>query len=223
MKTVKHSKERSPAVDPADPGRLEQEGVDTCRCGDPAAEPGDADLVAGCLRGEAKSWEALVHRYQRLVFAIVRRMGMDEHMAADVFQTVFAHLLHHIPRIAEPARLQAWIVTTAKREALLQRRRGERTISMTGDSDADTGASEWDIADSAPLTEEALDALQQQNLVRRGLERLDPRCRQLLEMLFNDDDTQLGYDAMAGRLNLAVGSIGATRARCLQKLRQLVS
>ena len=223
MKTAKHSKERSPAVDSADPERLEQDGVDTCRCGDPATEPDDADLVAGCLRGDAKSWEALVQRYQRLVFAIVRRMGMDEHMAADVFQTVFAHLLHHLPRIAEPARLQAWIVTTAKREALLQRRRGQRTISMTGDSDAGGSSSEWDIADSAPRAEETLDALQQLNLVRRGLEQLDPRCRQLLEMLFNDDDTQLGYEAMAGRLKLAVGSIGATRARCLQKLRQLVS
>src|SRR5512140_2882460 len=102
MKTAKHSKGRSPVDDPADPERVEQDGVDTCRCGGPATEPDDADLVAGCLRGEAKSWEALVRRYQRLVFAIVRRMGMDEHMAADVFQTVFAHLLNHLPRIADP-------------------------------------------------------------------------------------------------------------------------
>jgi len=78
-----------------------------CSCA-PADAPDDAALVAGCLRGEARSWELLVRRYQRLVFAIVRRIGLDEHAAADVFQTVYSRLLAHLPRIAEPSRLQAF-------------------------------------------------------------------------------------------------------------------
>ncbi len=209
----------SPRLDPA-----EHDGSDPCGCGGNPVEPGDAELVAGCLRGDAACWEALVQRYQRLVFAIVRRAGMDEHMAADVFQTVFSRLLSQLARISDPARLQAWIVTTAKREALLQRRRGERTISMTGDGEHEDGrAGDWDVADTAPLAEDALEQLQQVELVRRGLERLDPRCRQLIEMLFNDHDTQIGYAELAARLNMAVGSIGATRARCLEKLRNLLS
>jgi RNA polymerase sigma factor (sigma-70 family) len=209
----------SPSLD-----AVEHDGSDPCGCGGPPTEPGDAELVAGCLRGDATCWEALVRRYQRLVFAIVRRAGMDEHMAADVFQTVFSRLLSQLPRISDPARLQAWIVTTAKREALLQRRRGERTISMTGDSAHEEGrAAEWDVADTAPLAEDALEQLQQLDLVRRGLERLDPRCRQLIEMLFSDEDTQIGYAELAAKLNMAVGSIGATRARCLEKLRNLLS
>lgn len=211
-------KARSPSVESA-----QDDSFDDCACGQTAV-PGDAELVAGCLRGDQSCWEALVRRYQRLVYAIVRRTGMDEHMAADVFQTVFSRLLGQLSRIAEPARLQAWIVTTAKREALLQRRRGERTVSMTGDAEREDGsAGEWDVADTAPLAEDALEQLQQLDLVRRGLERLDPRCRQLLEMLFNDEDTQIGYTEMAGKLNMAVGSIGATRARCLEKLRNLLS
>lgn len=197
-------------------------GEASCGCDRRPAEPDDAALVAGCLRGEAKSWEALVKRYQRLVFTIVRRMGMDEHMAADVFQTVFSRLLTHLPRIAEPDRLQAWIVTTAKREALLQRRRGERTVSMTDESDSGEETLEWDIADSSPRAEDALDELQQLERVRQGLDRLDPRCRRLMDMLFNDDDTRVAYGDMAEQLNMAVGSIGPTRARCLDKLRQFL-
>jgi RNA polymerase sigma factor (sigma-70 family) len=198
------------------------QGASRCGCGDAAPEPDDVTLVAGCLRGEARCWEALVRRYQRLVFTVVRRTGMDEHMAADVFQTVFSRLITHLPRIADPARLQAWIVTTAKREALLQRRRGERTVSMTDADDADGEPREWDVADSAPLAEEALDEIQQMERVRRALERLDPRCQSLMGMLFNDEDTPVGYGEMADRLNMAVGSIGPTRARCLDKLRQLL-
>jgi RNA polymerase sigma factor (sigma-70 family) len=192
-----------------------------CGCGQPGDPASDAALVAACLRGEAAGWEALVHRYQRLVYAIVRRMGMDEHMGADVFQTVFSRLLTHLPRIADPSRLQAWIVTTAKREALLQRHRGERNVSI--DVDAEDGSRAWDLADGAPRAEDALDEVQQLHRMRLALDRLDDRCRKLLEMLFNDDaETPLAYDLVAGRLNMAVGSIGPTRARCLAKLRQLL-
>lgn len=211
---------RSP-VSPRAPG-LAALSADDCRCGDSAAQPDDTALVAACLRGEAKAWEALVRRYQRLVYTVVRRCGMDDHMAADVFQTVFSRLFTHLSRIADPARLQAWIVTTAKREALLQRRRGERTVSMTDEADDDGAPREWDVADSAPLAEEALDELQQIERVRRALERLDPRCQSLMGMLFNDEDTPLGYGEMAATLNMAVGSIGPTRARCLEKLRQFL-
>ena len=186
------------------------------------ADEDDAALVSRCRRGEGAAWEALVHRYQRLVYAIVRRVGHDDHVAADVFQIVFTRLVAHLPRIADPRRLQAWIVTTAKRESLLALRRGQRTVSMTRADDAGDEAAEFDVADDAPLPEDALAELQQQDLVRHALDRLDERCRELLLMLFRDDDDKLPYEEIARRLGLSVGSIGPTRARCLGKLRGLV-
>lgn len=190
------------------------------------ASPGedDASLVARCAHGDAAAWSLLVQRYQRLVYAIVRRIGLDEHGAADVFQTVFARLVEHLPRIADPTRLQAWIVTTAKREALLQRRRGQRTVSMTrSDDSSDEASGEWDLADEAPIAEDALDELQQLNGLRAALDRLDERCRELLLMLFRDEDDRLSYEDVARRLGTSVGSIGPTRSRCLDKLRRSVT
>jgi RNA polymerase sigma factor (sigma-70 family) len=186
------------------------------------ADEDDAALVLRCRRGEGAAWEALVHRYQRLVFAIVRRIGLDEHAAADVFQTVFARLVAHLPRIADPQRLQAWIVTTAKREALLALRRGRRTVSMTRADDTVDEASECDIADDSPLPEEVLAELQQLDQLRDALDRLEEPCRKLLLMLFRDDGDKLPYEEVAQRLGMSVGSIGPTRSRCLGKLRRLV-
>lgn len=182
----------------------------------------DATLVARCLGGESAAWTALVHRYQRLVFAVVRRAGLDEHAAADVFQTVFARLVQHLPRIDDPSRLQAWLVTTAKREAVLQAQRGQRTVSMTRTGDADDDAAEWELADDSPTAEAALDGLQQVHRVRLALDRLEPRQRDLMLMLFGDDDPKPSYDQIAERLGIPVGSIGPTRARCLEKLRRLL-
>lgn len=191
----------------------------------PAQEDDDATLVARCRRGDGEAWAALVQRYQRLVYTVAMRVGHDAHVAADVFQTVFARLVEHLPRIAEPDRLQAWIVTTAKREALLLRRRGERTVSMTreDEDDASAAAPEWDLADDAALPEQALDDLQQAHRLRLALERLDRRCRELLALLFRDDDETVAYDEVARRMDMPVGSIGPTRARCLGKLRLLVA
>jgi RNA polymerase sigma factor (sigma-70 family) len=178
-----------------------------------------ATLVANCRAGDAASWRALVQRYERLVYAIVRRAGLDEHTAADVFQVVFARLLEHLPGLKQPDRLQAWIVTTAKREALRERQRSSRTVSLTRPADADGDAPEDSIADESPLAEQALDDLQQLDRVRRGLDRLDARCRELLLMIFSDEDERLPYEEVSRRLSMPVGSIGPTRARCLQKLR----
>lgn len=185
------------------------------------AQDDDTALVARCLGGDALAWELLVKRYQRLVHAIVRRIGLDEHGAADVFQTVFARLIQHMPRLADPSRLQAWIVTTAKREALLQRKLAQRHQSMTRADDGDDEASEWDVADESPIAEEALSELQQLNLLRNAMDRLDMRCRDLLLMVFCDESQKLSYDEIARRLGSPVGSIGPTRSRCLDKLRAL--
>ena len=133
---------------------------------DDIAVDSDATLVARCKNGDATAWEILVARYQRLVYAIVRRIGLDEHAAADVFQTVFMRLMEHLPRLTQLDRLQAWIVTTAKREALLQRKRGLRNVSMTRADDS--SEAEWDIADDAALPEDALSELQAQHQVKNA-------------------------------------------------------
>lgn len=182
----------------------------------------DATLVSRCLDGDAAAWEALVGRYQRLVHAIALRAGLDEQSAADVFQTTFARLVQHLPRIGQPAKLQAWIVTTAKREALLMKRHAERAVSMSlPDGDDSAGPHEWEVADHLLLPDEALAEAQQLAQLRLALDLLDERCRRLLLEVFGDDD-KVVYDSVALRLGIPRGSIGPTRSRCLAKLRRLL-
>jgi RNA polymerase sigma factor (sigma-70 family) len=184
----------------------------------PQAPETDAALIARCKEGDGPAWEVLVHRYQRLVYAIVMRMHVDEHLAADVFQTVFTRLLEQLPRLTDPDRLQAWIVTAAKRESLLLRKRAQRTVSLTPESDDDVTI---DIPDDALLPEDVLESLQLRNLVRDAMESIDLRCRELLSLLYVEDD-KTAYEEIAHQLGIPIGSIGPTRARCLEKLRKLV-
>jgi len=62
-------------------------------------EPTDKQLLLACRRGEEAAWEALVRRYQRLIYAIPQRAGLDADAAAEVFQEVFITLLQKVDHI----------------------------------------------------------------------------------------------------------------------------
>lgn len=184
----------------------------------PDRDVDDATLVARCCAGDEAAWSALVHRYQRLVHAIVHRAGLDEHTGADVFQVVFERLLAHLPQLRQPDRLQAWVVTTAKREALAHVARAQRHRSIDAEGEDSPVMA---LADAAALPDEAIQELQDLATLRLALQRLDRPCAELLGLLFQDAEDPIGYDEIARRTGRPRGSIGPSRARCLDKLRRL--
>ena len=173
-------------------------------------------MLLACRRGEESAWEELVNRYQRLIYAIPRRAGLDEDAAAEVFQEVFTTLLESADSIEQPSRLQAWLVTTAKRKTwrAVSRARSSRPFEESGEQ----GEGEmYRLADEALLPDEALEQLEQQHLVRAALGDLEERCRTLLSLLFYSPEPP-PYSEIAAALGASEGSIGPTRARCLKKL-----
>ena len=184
-------------------------------------EPTDETLLQACRRGNAQAWEALVGRYQRLLYAIPRRAGLDQELAAEVFQRVFVKLVEHLDRIEQPARIGAWLVTTARREtwhALRQERAARPALSAIGQENGDPTTQ---VPDTGLLPDELVLRLEEQHAVRTAVAALDPRCRRLLTLLFYRPDPA-PYAEVAAALGTTEGSIGPTRARCLQKLRRLL-
>lgn len=180
----------------------------------------DERLIQACRGGEEAAWEALVERYQKLIYAIPRRAGLDEDQAAEVFQEVFTTLLEKLDRIDQPERLHAWLVTTARRKTwrIITRQKMGLKLSL----DDEEGETEIDtLPANTPLPDEQLLRLEAQHGVRRGLAALDERCRKLLILLFYVEE-QPPYAEIAAALGTSVGSIGPTRARCLQKLMRLL-
>jgi RNA polymerase sigma factor (sigma-70 family) len=175
----------------------------------------DEELLRGCRRGEEAAWETLVRRYQRLVYSIPRRAGLDDDAAADVFQDVFATLLQNVESIEQPSRLHAWLVTTARRKTWVAVRRSRSTQPLYGDEGDEGEAAS--IPDEQMLPDEVLAQLEEQHVVRAALAEVDERCRKLLTMLFYSAEPP-AYSEIASALGVPEGSVGPTRARCLKKL-----
>ncbi|MDO9095868.1 MAG: sigma-70 family RNA polymerase sigma factor [Rubrivivax sp.] len=185
----------------------------------------DAELLARCREGHQAAWSTLVRRFQRLVYTVPRRAGLSEEQAADVFQSCFEKLHRQLDRIEDTTRVHAWLVTTARRETLRLLEQGRRVVDLAGTAHDDEEAEATDpldrFADPNPLPEALLADLQEHDRLRRAMDRLEPRARQLLELLFLQDEP-LPYSEIAKRLGIAEGSIGPTRARCLDKLRTIL-
>jgi RNA polymerase sigma factor (sigma-70 family) len=179
-------------------------------------EQSDRDLVVACRRGDESAWEALVLRYQRLIYTIPRRAGLGEDLAAEVFQEVFTTLFEKIDEIDNPEKLKAWMVTTARRKTWRLIIRENR--SQKFDDSDETEDFEWSkLPDDVPLADEVMVQVEEQHRVRAAVLALDERCRKLIEMLFYRDQAP-AYAEVAALLGGTEGSIGPTRARCLQKL-----
>lgn len=196
----------------------------------------DAALIEQCRNGREAAWSTLVRRYQRLVYTVPRRAGLDADAAADVFQATFARLFEHLNRIDDAARVRAWLVTTARRETLRWLEQRSRLVDLEATSagrgaessdagDARGGAPEGDPFDrlpsDGPLPEALLADLQDHHRLRLAVDRLEPKQRLFVELLFLQDEP-LPYSEIAARLGMAEGSIGPTRARVLARLRTLL-
>ncbi|MGQ0721478.1 MAG: RNA polymerase sigma factor [Candidatus Eiseniibacteriota bacterium] len=179
---------------------------------------GDGDLARLCAAGDERAWETLVRRYRRLVYAVPNRAGLPADEVEEVFHGTYARLAERIRSIRDPERIRPWIVTTARRLTIdcMRARRDRREIGVPDESLA--------LApDPAELAPEAMDRLERQHAVRQALLGLGDRCRRLLTALFYDrSQTSPSYDGISRELGIPIGSIGPTRARCLEKLREAV-
>jgi RNA polymerase sigma factor (sigma-70 family) len=172
----------------------------------------DLDLIRGCREGDRASWQALMDKYERLVFSIPLNYGLSREDAADISQLTFSILIQSLDTLREDSRLGAWLATVARRHTwrLLERNRREGT------------GGEKDLAASATLLGRAEEEIERWELLEwlnEGLSLVSEPCRRLLQALYFDPE-QPSYADVAERLNMPVGSIGPTRARCLQNLRK---
>jgi RNA polymerase sigma factor (sigma-70 family) len=193
----------------------------TIHAPDSHAQTSDASLVLACRRGEAEAWDALVNRYQRLIYTIPRRAGLDEDQAAEVFQRTFAKLLENLNWIKQPERIHAWLVTTARRETLqlIRQQRFERSFSQV--EDLPNNLKSEAVRDDNPLPDETLERLEEQQFIRMAIAAMDQRSRDLLILLYYYPNP-LSYAEIGVILDIPEGSVGPTRARCLEKLRRLL-
>jgi RNA polymerase sigma factor (sigma-70 family) len=171
-----------------------------------------ADAVRRAAKGDQRAWDALVAAFGRMVWAVATGHRLGPADAGEVSQTTWLRLVEHLDRIEQPERLGGWLATTARRESL-------RLIKLRSREFPTDDESRLDHAGDAPTPETVALDHERDADVRRAFSELPERCRLLLHLVVV---VKPPYAEVAAALDMPIGSIGPTRARCLERLRRLL-
>ena len=136
------------------------------------------------------------------------RLSADD--AAEVVQTVWLALVRSAGSIADPRAVPAWLITTVRRDAIRRSRDATRVVPID-DEVLDA------LVPTAPPAEDVVVDRDEHRRLWSAVRTLTARCQELLRVVAFE--RRPDYHAIAERLDMRVGSIGPTRARCLDKLR----
>ena len=173
-----------------------------------------ATLLEAARQGDQPAWDELVARFNGLVWSVARSFRLDSADAHDVVQMTWLRLVENLNRITDPDRLAAWLATTTRRECLQLLRKSRRDRPATSEDALAEVADPGDPVDADLLLDERDRALW------RALASIGERCQQLLRVLMASPPP--AYKEVAAALDISIGTIGPTRQRCLDKLRQVV-
>jgi RNA polymerase sigma factor (sigma-70 family) len=171
-------------------------------------------LVQAAADGDQQAWDALVNHFSGLLWAIARAHRLGTADAEDVINTTWLRLVEHIGRLREPEYVGAWLATTTRRECLRALRRTERLLPTDDDALLDRAEQGKPSPEDEALRSEG------NYLLWQTVESMSDRCRRLLRVLTAEPPPT--YQQVSAALDIPIGSIGPTRARCLDQLKILL-
>jgi RNA polymerase sigma factor (sigma-70 family) len=178
----------------------------------PVAVSNDTRLVKECLSGNEEAWSLLIDKYKALIYSIPVKYGLSRPEAADVFQATCMELLLRLPQLREPRALPKWLMQVAHHESYRLKRQNQRVVSRDGEPDLPE-------PETPAIAESLVQQSQEEQMLREAMAALTPQCRRLMELLFLETPSR-PYTEVAAELGLAVGSIGFTRQKCIERLRR---
>jgi RNA polymerase sigma factor (sigma-70 family) len=164
-------------------------------------------------RERQQAWRSVIEEFKPMIWTIAKSFGLVPADCDDVCQSTWAHVVAAIDTIRQPDRLRPWIVTVAKRESIKHLQFSARHVLV-----ADV---ERDVREPGGCGPEEVVVQQVDHWrVRAALHSLPRRHQALLRLLVCDPAPT--YDEISERLGIPRGSIGPTRNRILQRMRQLL-
>jgi len=160
--------------------------------------------------GDADALEELVRLLSPVLWQVVRAAGLERETAEDVVQSTWLALVRSADSISSPQAVAGWLCTTARRDAWRASKR-DRRENATEETALAAALPDVDSPECAVVLDE------EKRVLVRCLSRLGERCQALLRIVAAGPRPD--YAEISKSLGMPVGSIGPTRARCLEKLR----
>jgi RNA polymerase sigma-70 factor (ECF subfamily) len=175
----------------------------------------ETELLPLLRNGDLDAFDALMRRYQRLVYTVAYGFVRHADAARDVTQNVFLKAFRHRGALREDSNVKAWLTRIAYHESLNWRRGNRRHIE---------GHRDFDQLDTEPagMADPEGDALGRERLalIGRALLELHPRYRLALTLRYRRGEP---IRSIAEALACSEGAAKTLLSRALSQLRQHVA
>jgi RNA polymerase sigma factor (sigma-70 family) len=177
-------------------------------------EQDTAELVQCAATGDELAWRRLIDEFEPLLRHVSSTYRLGEAEAADARATAWLKLVERIGSLRDSGAVPGWLVTTLRRECLARARARSRERAVADFAGVDEPVHIVDF-------DRWLVGADRRRMLYTALKELSEPHRQLLAMLFADQPPS--YAEISASLAVPIGSIGPTRRRLLDKLRQALS
>jgi RNA polymerase sigma-70 factor (ECF subfamily) len=177
-------------------------------------------------KGSRRSFEELVHRYERELYSYLRRYLGSAEMAEDAFQQTFLQVHLKCDQYEPGRKVRPWLYTVATNQAIdaQRRNRRHRMVSLDrrlgGDGEAETGALVDMLVREEPGPTEMLESAEQRESVRGVVDQLPDPLKQVVVLVYYQG---LKYREAAEVLEIPVGTVKSRLHAAIQKLNELIT
>jgi RNA polymerase sigma-70 factor (ECF subfamily) len=171
----------------------------------------DRALIEESLAGRLESFDALMQRYERLVYRVSVLYGGNRENALDISQNTFLKCYRHLRAFRGDSAFKTWLLRIAYNEGLnwvRSRQRHGETEELDAESTPLPGA---------PAPERDLVAQERRTALMQKLDELNPRQRTAVTLRYF---RQMPLREIADVLECSEGNVKNMLFRSVRKLRQ---
>ena len=169
----------------------------------------DAAAVRRCLQGDPGAFDALVARYQQVLFTVALRMTGDSEEARDATQNTFIKVYEKLGTYDPGRRFFSWMYRILVNECLNLRRRPWST-----------GSAEIDDAVALAPSSDAVETAERRRDVKKAILALPPDYREVIVLRHF---AALSYDEMSEAIGIPAKTVKSRLYSARQQLAELLA
>jgi RNA polymerase sigma-70 factor (ECF subfamily) len=188
------------------------------------AEITDHQLVESAQTGCRLSFEELVKRYQKRVYALLFQLAPEWRDINDLSQEAFIRVYRGIRNLRNPRTFKSWlnqIVLNLFYDELRKRPRTVRTVSIDQAIQDEYGETDFtrEIRDEAPRPDEITSSNELSEEIRKAMEQLPEQFRTAIVLR---ELQGLQYEEIAEMLGCALGTVKSRIWRARERLQVIL-
>lgn len=173
----------------------------------------DQELIKRIAKGDMKSFEILLKKYEDLVFGVSLKLVRDRSKAEDMVQETWMKVVQHASQYSPYGSVKSWILQM-NRNLILDYFREQKKWKNSDDID------EVEISDESADITEVMDSEEKQKSFQQAFAELEEREKMVLTMVIVEE---LGYSDIAQKLGLSIGAIKTIVFRAKNQMKEKLS